>query len=171
MVRTVGEMAIHSVLTEERQALVVLVRQRAQSALDRQELGVQIAGLELTELSYPDQVALAYWNVQNAFIAYQSEIEKARFYRAQELPRAESDAYELVASAQMHAEGVTRLAHAEAAAFTGLLEQYRLRPDVVRERIYRELIERAFNAAGRRVFPPPPAGDRYSGLRITIPRR
>jgi len=61
------------------------------------------------------------------------------------------------------------LASGEAQAFRDLAREYRSNPTVVRERLYRDGIERAVaNAGAIRLVPPPVAG-RYQGLRISIP--
>jgi hypothetical protein len=49
-----------------------------------------------------------------------------------------------------------------------MAKEYRSSPAVVRERLYRDTVERAVAAAGQVRWIPPPAGSRYSGLRITV---
>jgi hypothetical protein len=60
------------------------------------------------------------------------------------------------------------LARGEAEAFRGLDREYRRNAVVVRERLYRDAVDRAIANAGSVRWIPPPVGASYKGLRITI---
>jgi len=57
----------------------------------------------------------------------------------------------------------------DAEAFLALDREYRSDSAVIRERLYRDSVEKAIGSAAKvQWVPPPPAGGRYQGLRITL---
>src|SRR5439155_20911516 len=50
----------------------------------------------------------------------------------------------------------------------GLNREYTANPIVVRERLYREAVERAIGTAGNVRWVPPPTGGKYNGFRISL---
>jgi regulator of protease activity HflC (stomatin/prohibitin superfamily) len=84
------------------------------------------------------------------------------------VPRASAEADAAVQTARADASGDVAVAVGEAAAFKALDREYRANPAVVRERLYRDAVERALHAANVR-WVPPPLGGKYNGFRITLP--
>ena len=82
--------------------------------------------------------------------------------------KAQAEADAALQSARAERGGGSRRARGDAAAFLALDREYRANPAVVRERLYRDAVERAIGAAGSVRWVPPPAGGRYHGLRISI---
>ena len=95
-------------------------------------------------------------------------IEEAREYGAIEVPAALARSTARVSGARAKAAQRLGRARGESEAFEALLAEYRQNPEVVSVRLYRESIERALAPVTKR-FVPPPSGERYENLRITIP--
>jgi hypothetical protein len=71
-------------------------------------------------------------------------------------------------SARGAAEADRATALGDASAFLALDREYRANPAVVRERMYRDAVERAIRVASSVRWIPPPVGGRYNGFRITV---
>ncbi len=170
MVRTAGEMSVDAVLKSEgRTALPRLALERAQLECDRHRLGVELLALELPELRPPQQVQDAFSGVIDAAITAITVIEEARRYQATEVPGAKAEARRILSDARSTAEARTARARGEADAFRSLLAQAEKEGPLLRERLYRESLERALARVTLRLLPPPPDGKRYSDFRITVP--
>ena len=165
LTRTLGEMPIDGVLVDGQKQLAAQVVSRAQARLDEDGRWVRLLALEFTALRPPAQVASFFDQVQSAFVERKTRVDEARSYREQALPRAAADAQGRVRQAE--AEEVTRLAEArgDAATFLAIREEYRRHPGVVRQRLYREAMERALSTVGGRVLVPPGS----DATRILIP--
>jgi regulator of protease activity HflC (stomatin/prohibitin superfamily) len=107
--------------------------------------------------------------VQSAFIGAETQRKDALAFAQVTVPQAHAAAEALVQAARADASLALARARGEAAAFLDLAREHGANPLVTRERLYRDAVERALRAAGSvRWVPPPPAGGRYQGLRISI---
>jgi membrane protease subunit HflK len=168
-VRAVGERDVDHVLAEGRSEFVETVRDRAQLRLDAADLGIVIVSLELTSLNPPGAVTAGFTAVQSAVIAAQTAKQNAQTERARIIPGAQANAADNRSTATMYGVSTRAAADADATRFRALASEYRRNPAVVRERLYRDTMTHVVASAGKREFVPPPASDRYSGLRITVP--
>jgi membrane protease subunit HflK len=169
MVRSLGEMGVDPVLASGRRSLLARATSRAQAGLDRAHSGLELSSLELLRLAPPLAVAKDFEAVQSAFIGAETKRKEALAFAQTAIPEAQAEADAAVQTAR--ATGAAELARAggEAGAFLALAREARLNPGIVRERLYRDAVERALAGAGSlRWVPPPPTGGRYQGLRISI---
>ncbi len=164
-----GEMSINDVLAGGRRELVRRIETRTQETLDAIESGLRLVSVELEELSPPLNLLGEFRAVQSAYIESLTEVKRAQQYRASEIPAAEADALTLMAEARSYEAARVAEARGAAASFEKLLVEYRRGPEMLRERLYRETMERTLGETRNRVLvPPPPAGGRYTDLRITV---
>lgn len=168
MVTSAGTMAIEEMMAEGRFTLSNLVRERAQVLLDEADAGMELVAVEFERLSPPFQVLPAFREVVSSMIDAVTLIEEAREYGAIEVPAALARSTARVSGARAKAAQRLGRARGESEAFEALLAEYRQNPEVVSVRLYRESIERALAPVTKR-FVPPPSGERYENLRITIP--
>jgi len=170
VVQCTGEMSVELILKEEgRTALPRRALARIQAECDARGLGAELLALELPELKPPIQVQDAFSGVIDSAISAITVIEEARRYEATELPGAEAEARRILADARGSAEARLGRARGESDAFRALVEEARGEGDLLRERLYRETLERAFEGVRLRVIPPPVGGERYDDFRITVP--
>lgn len=169
MVRSVGASNVDTLLSEGRKDLALTVGLRAQKRLDRAAAGIDLVSIEFTDLAPPRQVMEDFKRVQNAFIDKETQLKEALKYREMELPKAQAEAGTLLREAEGYANEVLATARGDADAFRTVWNEYRKNPRVVRERLYREGLEKTLEGAGRTRFVPPPVGSRYEQFRITIP--
>ena len=169
MVRSLGEMGVDRVLSDGRKTLIATVTKRAQAGLDASHTGLELSSLELTRLSPPQALASEFDAVQSAFIGAETAKKYAQAYAEGAIPQAQTEADSAAQTAR--AAGASELADARgsADAFLALNKEYRANTMVVRERLYRDAVERALGRAGNVRWVPPPVGGSYKGFRITLP--
>jgi modulator of FtsH protease HflK len=168
MVRSLGEMGVDSVLSDGRKSLIAMATRRAQSGLDAAHSGLEVTSLELTRLAPPAALANDFDAVQSAFINSQTMQNEAQAFAQRAVPQSQAEADAVVQTARGAADSALATARGEADAFLALDREYRANPQVVRERLYRDAIERAISAAGTVRWIPPPAGGSYHGFRLSL---
>lgn len=169
LVRTLGEMGVDRVLADGRKDLIASATARAQAGLDASHAGLELSSLELTRLAPPQALAADFDAVQSAYIKAETRRKEARAFAESAIPQAQAGTEAMTQAARGETDAAMAAARGDAAAFLALNREYRGNPAVVRERLYREAIERAIAAAGGVRWIPPPDGGRYHGLRITVP--
>jgi membrane protease subunit HflK len=168
-VRELGSGSVDTVLSDGRQAMVDAISRSAQGWLDDHGVGVSIVSLELGDLAPPQQVQEAFRDVQTAAIDAETRIRSANEYREVQLPKARTDKRRAIQAAESEALGLIQQATSEASAFEALVVEYHKDREVVRQRLYREGIEKVLSDAGKVDFLPPPARSGAAGSRLTIP--
>ncbi|WP_284124273.1 protease modulator HflK [Parerythrobacter aestuarii] len=108
------------------------VRQRMQRTLDSYNAGVNVLGVEIEKADPPSDVVDAFRNVQVAEQNADAARNQARGYAQQVLATAEG----------------------EAEAFDKVYEQYRLAPEVTRQRLYYETMERVLSGTDKTIVEP-----------------
>jgi membrane protease subunit HflK len=167
MVRSLGEMVVDRVLSDGRKDLIASATRRAQAGLDAAHAGIELTSLELTRLAPPAATAFEFEAVQSSFIAADTKKKDAQAYAETVVPQAQARANLRVQAAEADTAASLAAANGDAGAFAALDREYRANPAVIRERLYRDAVDRALNIAKVRWVPPPVNG-RYTGLRITL---
>jgi membrane protease subunit HflK len=168
MVRSLVEMGVDRVLADGRKSLIAMATRRAQAGLDASRSGLELASLELTRLTPPLALAGDFDAVQSAFIGAETKKKDAQAFAENAIPQAQGAADSAVQSAHAQASADLAQANGDAAAFQALDHEYRSNPAVVRERLYRDAVDRALANAGKVRWVPPPVGRNYHGFRISI---
>lgn len=133
----------------------VLTRGRVKVRLDTKQLLTQITaaydmGLEITDVNFqqarpPEQVKAAFDDAISAQEDQQRYIREAEAYARAREPEARGEAKRLEEEAQGYKEAVILRAKGEVDRFTQLLPHYLKAPQITRERLYIESIERVFS--------------------------
>lgn len=165
LTQAIGAKGVDSVLAEGKKDLAVAVRDRAQKRLDETNTGVQLAALEFREIVPPAAVAPDFEDVINAYVEKQTKVQEAQTYREQEVPKAQADRDRAISEAQAFAADRLARARGEAATFRSVLAEYRANPKVVRERLYREKVEKIIGGVGKRLLVP----HKGSATRLILP--
>jgi membrane protease subunit HflK len=168
IVRSLGEMAVDRVLADGRKSLIATATRRAQAGLDAAHSGLELSSLELTRLAPPAALATDFDSVQSAFIGMETQKKEAQTYAESAIPQAQAKSAAAVQSATAAAAADLAVANGDAQAFLALDREYRAQPAVVRERLYRDAVERAIGHAGSIRWVPPPIGGNYHGFRVTL---
>lgn len=106
---------------------------RMQSILDAYESGIAVQGVQIRKTDPPKEVEEAFKDVSAAQQDADAEINKAELYAQQVLARAQGDA----------------------ASFNKIYEQYRLAPEVTRQRLYYETMESVLRTNDKTVIEAP----------------
>lgn len=137
----VGRNSIDDVLSEGRGAVENETLEQLQALLDRYQAGIEVTSVQLQEVQPPPPVRAAFDDVIAAAQDRDRQIQEARGYENEVLPRARAEGVELEASAAAYREAKVSEARGEAARFTSIFEEYRRAPEVTRRRLYLEAME------------------------------
>ncbi|MEX2598132.1 MAG: FtsH protease activity modulator HflK [Dehalococcoidia bacterium] len=140
--QVVGQRSVDATLTQERAAVETDTRELLQTLLDEYEAGIAITGVVLQDVRPPNEVRAAFDDVVSARLDFEARVNEARAYEQDQLPRAQGAAQQTVQAAQAFREARIAEARGESAEFTSIWEAYETSPDVTRQRLYLETMER-----------------------------
>jgi membrane protease subunit HflK len=167
MVQSIGELGVDHVLSDGRAALIKAGTRRAQAGLDAAHAGLELSALELTRLAAPLALRGDFEAVQSAIIGATTSEKQAQEFAQRTIPQAQADADAAIQRANGDTSTDRARAAGDVAAFLSLDHEYRANPAVMRERLYRDAVDKAIAAATVRWIPPP-VGPRYTGLRVSV---
>lgn len=147
--QVVGQSSLDEVLTTGRAKIVVETRKLIQAGLDYYKAGLVISDLALQQTKAPDAVKEAF---DDAIKAQQDEdrsVNEAQAYARKHVPIAEGQASRITQDAKAYEEQAVLLAQGDAAKFSLLLPEYRRAPDVTRERMYFETLEKIYGQSNK----------------------
>lgn len=139
----VGRMPIDAVITERRAEVQDTTRAYLERLLADYGAGIQITEVRLQVADAPDQVRDAFHEVVRAREDRERVINEARAYREDVVPKARGEAQRILQQALAYREERIRQARGESDRFLAVLSEYRSAPEVTRERMYIEAVERA----------------------------
>jgi len=149
MRRIVGNSLGSDVLTEKRVQVAMQARDELQQVLDSFNLGIRISTIELQDVTPPEPVKPAFNEVNQAEQERERLINEAEKRRNQVIPRAEGQAKQIIAQAEGYSAERVNRALGETARFNAILAEYRNVPDVTRQRLYLEMIDKVLPQLGR----------------------
>jgi membrane protease subunit HflK len=138
----VARRPIDDTLTDQRTEVAYDARSRSQEVLDAYRAGVEIQQVTLQDAEAPADVEEAFRDVVSAQQDQNRMILQAQGYADQVVPRARGEAQQLINEAEAYKQSRVLEARGEADRFVALLTEYRRSPDVTRERLYIETLER-----------------------------
>jgi len=172
LTQEIGSMTVDDVLTGGKKRLVNSVLKASQDILDTLDAGISLLYIEFKEVVPPRQVLQAFQNVVSAGIQRKTEVEKAKSYRAEEIPRGESEANTMVRQAEAYRLSLLAKARSDVTDFESLLIQYKKDPKVVRKRLYQEAMEEIFSNVGRQyLVPKVTSGQTSPTFRLLLPSK
>ncbi len=138
----VGKSNVQDVLTEKRSQIEQDVRDLMQRTLDSYGSGINITQLQMQRAEAPAQVMDAFRDVAAAAIDQRRIENQAHAYANKVIPEARGEAQRILQEAQGYRERVIAEANGEADRFLKVLEEYKKAPDLMRQRLYLETMER-----------------------------
>jgi len=138
----VGGSDMDSILTQGRNALAVEVQSLLQSYMANYDTGIQITQVNIKNAQAPDQVQHAFDDVIKAREDEQRSKNEAETYAKGILPEARGAAKRMLAEADAYQQQVVANAEGESARFTALLAEYQKAPQVTRERLYLDTMQK-----------------------------
>jgi membrane protease subunit HflK len=147
---TVGQNTIDFTMTEGRVQAQDQVKMILQDLLDQYRTGLLVTEARLLAVDPPTEVRDAFHDVVRAFEDRERLVKEAEGYAEQVVPAARGEAAQNVLEAEAYREQRLIRAEGDAARFLALLAEYEKAPEVMRERLYLESIERVL--AGAKLF-------------------
>jgi modulator of FtsH protease HflK len=144
MREVVGRSEIQAILTGARQATETGVHELMQKTLDNYQSGIQITQVQMQKVDPPAQVIDSFRDVQAARADLERAQNEAQTYANRVVPEARGRAAQVTQSAEAYREQTVADARGRAARFTKVLDEYKKAPDVTRQRLYLETMERVF---------------------------
>jgi len=152
----VGQSQIQKILTAERKLIEPACQQLMQKILDSYKSGVQVVQVLLLSVDPPAQVITAFRDVTAAQQDLQRLGNEADAYANRVVPEARGAAARIVQEAEAYREQTVAEARGQAARFNQIYEQYKKAPELTRERLYLETMERVLSGADKIIIDQPP---------------
>jgi membrane protease subunit HflK len=140
--KVVGNSNVTEVLTTERAILADRIQSDLQEILNSYDIGVRIVTVKFQDVNPPDPVKAAFNEVNEAEQQKESLIFQAREQYNREVPKARGVARRTIQEAEGYAVERINKAKGETNRFLALLGEYRKAPDVTRQRLYLETLEK-----------------------------
>ncbi|MCK1756668.1 FtsH protease activity modulator HflK [Bradyrhizobium sp. 137] len=154
----IGRSQIQPILTGARNTIEQGVQELIQKTLDSYGAGILITQVQMQKVDPPAQVIDAFRDVQAARANLEQLQNEAQTYANQVVPQARGRAAQILQAAEGYKEQAVAEAKGQSARFLKVYDEYKKAPDVTRERIYLETMERVLGGAEKLVYDGGPAG-------------
>jgi membrane protease subunit HflK len=155
----IGEITIDHAMTVGRPEVAAETWEFLQSLLDDHQTGLHVIGVELQVVDPPDEVREAFYDVVRAEADRERLIREAEGYARDVVPRARGEAAAIVHAARAYKDERIALAEGEAERFIRILEEYQKAPEVTRQRLFLEVIERVLARTEKFIIDPAVGGN------------
>ena len=152
MRETVGDRTVTEVLTVGRQDIETQVQEQLQALVGQYEMGVTVEQVVLQDVNPPDPVKPSWDEVNQAQQNRDQLISEAMAEYNAVIPRARGEAEQAILQAEGYALDRVNRGLGDAARFTAVYNAYRTAPNVTRQRLYLETMQRILPQVGGKVF-------------------
>ena len=158
MVRQIGESAMREavgsrpaqdIFRDDRQGIADAVRGIIQTTLDQYGTGLNINAISIEDAAPPREVADAFDEVQRAEQDEDRFVEESNQYSNQKLGQARGEGAQIREEAAAYKNRVVQEAEGEAQRFISVYEEYAKAPDVTRERLFLETMEKVLQGSNK----------------------
>jgi membrane protease subunit HflK len=149
MREVVGHSEIQPILTGARQTVEVAVQELMQRTLDHYGAGVQVTQVQLQKVDPPSQVLDSFRDVQAARSDAERAQNEAQTYANRVVPESRGRAAQVTQAAEAYREQTVAEATGQSARFLKIYDEFKKAPDVTRERMYLETMERVLGGADK----------------------
>jgi membrane protease subunit HflK len=149
MREVVGRSNIQPILTGARQNIETAVHDLMQKTLDDYDSGIQITQIQMQKVDPPAQVIDAFRDVQAARADLERAQNEAQTYANRVVPEARGKVAQIIQGAEAYREQTVAEATGQTARFVKVLDEYKKAPEVTRQRIYLETMERLFGGTDK----------------------
>lgn len=150
----VGRSDIQPILTGARTNIENSVQDLMQKTLDKYGAGVLVQQVQMQKVDPPQQVIDAFRDVQAARADLERLQNEAQTYANRVIPDARGRASQIVQNAEGYKEQAIAEAKGQSSRFLQVYQAYKLAPDVTRERIYLETMERVLGGSDKLIYDP-----------------
>jgi membrane protease subunit HflK len=149
MREVIGRSEIQPILTGARQTTETAVQNLMQKTLDHYGAGVIVQQVQLQKVDPPSQVIDAFRDVQAARADLERAVNEAQTYANRVVPEARGRVAQITQAAEAYKQQTVAEATGQTSRFLKIYEQYKKAPDVTRERMYLETMERVFEGTDK----------------------
>ena len=149
MREVIGRSEIQPILTGARQNIETAVHDLMQKVLDTYQAGVQVTQVQMQKVDPPAQVIDSFRDVQAARADLERAQNEGQTYANRVVPEARGRAAQIQQAAEAYREQTVAESKGQAARFSQVYEQYKKAPQVTRQRIYLETMERVFGGTDK----------------------
>ena len=154
MREVVGRANIQPILTGARTTTETQVQELMQKTLDGYGAGVLVQQVQLQKVDPPSQVIDAFRDVQAAQADAQRLQNEAQTYTNRVVPDARGRAAQILQVAEGYREQAIAEAKGQSDRFLKVYEEYKKAPDVTRQRLYLETMEKILHGAEKLISDP-----------------
>jgi membrane protease subunit HflK len=166
MREVVGRSNIQPILTGARQNIESAVQELMQKTLDDYHSGILITQVQLQKVDPPAQVIDAFRDVQAARADLERAQNEAQTYANRVVPEARGRAAQIMQNAEAYREQSVAEAQGQTARFNQIYQEYAKAPQVTRQRLYLETMERLLSGTDKIILDQGGAG---SGGQAVVP--
>ena len=153
MREVVGRSNIQGILTNDKDKIQQEVLELMQRVLDGYNSGILVQQLQMGNVNPPNQDVIQSFNdVTNAKTQLESLQNQAQTYANQVVPEARGRAASITQAAEGYKQQAVAEAKGQSARFLKVYDEYKKAPDVTRERIYLETMERVLGNSEKLVY-------------------
>jgi membrane protease subunit HflK len=164
----VGRSDIQPILL--RQNIEIPVQELMQKTLDSYNAGIQVTQVQMQKVDPPAQVIDSFRDVQAARADLERAQNEAQTYANRVVPEARGRAAAFTQQAEAYREQTVAEARGAASRFSQVYEQYKKAPDITRQRLYLETMERVFGGTDKIILDSgSTAGTTNSGVVPVLP--
>jgi membrane protease subunit HflK len=149
MREVVGRSEIQPILTGARQTIETAVQDLMQKTLDHYGAGIILQQVQLQKVDPPAQVIDAFRDVQAARADLERAVNEAQTYANRVVPEARGRVAQITQAAEAYRQQTVAEATGQTSRFLKILEQYKKAPNVTRERMYLETMERVLSGTDK----------------------
>jgi len=149
MREVVGRSEIQPILTGARQTVENAVQELMQKTLDHYGAGIFVQQVQLQKVDPPAQVIDAFRDVQAARADLERAQNEAQTYANRVLPEARGNVAKITQAAEAYKSQTVAEATGQTSRFVKIYEQYKKAPEVTRERMYLETMERVLGGSNK----------------------
>ncbi len=149
MREVVGHSEIEPILTGARASTETAVQDLMQKTLDNYGAGIQITQVQLQKVDPPAQVIDSFRDVQAARSDAERAQNEAQTYANRVVPEARGRAAQITQAAEAYKSQTVAEATGQTARFIKVYDEYKKAPDVTRQRMYLETMEKVLGGADK----------------------
>ncbi len=158
MREVIGHSEIQPILTGARATIETAVQELMQKTLDNYGAGIQVTQVQLQKVDPPAQVIDSFRDVQAARSDAERAQNEAQTYANRVVPEARGRAAQITQAAEAYRQQTVAEATGQTSRFLQVYDEYKKAPDVTRERMYLETMERLFSGTDKIILDPGSAG-------------
>jgi len=149
-----GRTSIQPILTGARAGIELEVQELTQKILDFYGAGVVITQVQMAKVDPPQSVIDSQRDVQVARADAEKAQNEAQRYANSIVPEARGKAAKIQQDSEAYREQTVAEAKGQAARFLKVYDEYKKAPEVTRQRIYYETMEKVFNGTEKIIMDP-----------------